>query len=79
MPKISRGEADILQNYVLLTLSTHVLTDAVFGNSAITITFDVCMCKEKLEGEQKKVEWLKTWPLVKSPQFWSNQTDILAT
>ena len=22
-----------------------------------------------VEGAQKKVEWLKTWPLVKHPQF----------
>ena len=28
---------------------------------------------------QKKLDWLKNWPLVKNPQFLSNQADIQAT
>ena len=28
---------------------------------------------------QKNLDWLKNWPLVKSPQFLSNQADIQAT
>ena len=27
---------------------------------------------------QKKLDWLKNWPLVKNPQISSNQADILA-
>ena len=28
---------------------------------------------------QKNLDWLKNWPLVKNPQFLSNQADIQAT
>ena len=28
---------------------------------------------------QKKLDWLKNWPLVKNSQFLSNQADIQAT
>ena len=27
---------------------------------------------------QKKLDWLKIWPLVKNPQFLSNEAEILA-
>ena len=28
---------------------------------------------------QKNLDWIKNWPLVKHPQFLSNQADIQAT
>ena len=31
--------------------------------------FEINMYIVQVEGEQKKVEWLKTWPIVISPQF----------
>ena len=29
-----------------------------------------------LETDAKKIDWLKIWPLVKNPYFFSNQPDI---
>ena len=68
----TQAGCEIVKKYkkcVLITTFIHNTHISQFYGINITHLICLYVISYNLEGEQKKVEWLKTWPFVKTPQF----------